>query len=105
MVSILGNLVITFHQRGTITDLTQQMIAVNNNKPALDLVESAATKVIPVELATQILNYVTAAKPMISDVELRKLVDQLQEFARKVTDNKPNDPPPDTSMPPGDGAG
>lgn len=92
-ISLVALLVVIFIQTRQVTALTGAMKEINANPRALDLVESAATKVVPTELATGLIQLLNAGRSFTPDPQVKDLLSQLETFVKSVTDGQPNDPP------------
>jgi hypothetical protein len=106
LISVVALLIVIFIQTRQVSALTGAMKEINANPRALDLVEAAATKVVPVELATSLIQILDAAKNMMPDAQVKALLDQIETFSKAVTDGKPNTPVESSPgiLPPGMGS-
>jgi hypothetical protein len=91
-LSMIALMVVIFIQTRQVGALTNAMKEINANPRALDLVEAAATKVVPTELATGLIQLLNAGQSFAPDPQVKDFLSQLETFVKSVTDGKPNDP-------------
>jgi hypothetical protein len=100
----VAGLVIVFLQQRQITALTTYVKDVNANPAVLDLVESMATKVVPVAVATSALAVADLLARLVTNPDLKALLLELEKFGVNVTDNLPNTTTPGALVAPQPGS-
>ena len=89
-VGMMIYIILDHRQKGDLIEaLTEGLKEANSNARALDLAESLATKVVPVDFPDRVNKAADFIESLTPD-QMDRLVDQVRKYLVAITDRQPN---------------